>query len=72
MVSNDSDIAEAMRLVRQNCGKQVGLVTPGKGKPSRQLLAHTDFSRRVRVNGLQHSQLPYAIPGTNISKPMAW
>ena len=72
VVSNDSDIAEAMRLVRRNCGKRIGLVTPGKGKPSRQLLAHADFSRRVRVSGLQHAQLPDAIPGTNIRKPVAW
>ena len=72
VVRNDSDIAEAMRLVRRNCRKRIGLVTPGKGKPSRQLLAHADFSRHVRVSGLQHSQLPYVIPGTNITKPAAW
>ena len=62
VVSNDSDIAEAMRLVRRNCRKRIGLVTPGKEKPSRQLLAHADFSRHVRVSALQHSQLPSAIP----------
>ena len=72
VVSNDSDIAEAMRLVRQHCGKRIGLVTPGTGRSSRQLLAHADFSRHARVNGLQHSQLPDPIPGTNIRKPVAW
>ena len=72
IVSNDSDIAEAMRLVRQPHGKRIGLVTPGAGRPSRQLMAHADFSRHIRANGLQHSQLPDPIPGTNIRKPVAW
>ena len=72
VVSNDSDIAEAMRLVRQHHGKRIGLVTPGTGRPSRQLLAHANFSRHVRANGLRLSQLPDSVPGTNIRKPVAW
>ena len=72
VVSNDSDIAEAMRLVRRNCGKRIGVATSGTGKPSRQLLAHADFSRHVGASSLRHSQLPDAIPGTNIRKPAAW
>ena len=72
VVSNDSDIAEAMRLVRQPHGKRIGLVTPGAGRPSRQPMAHADFSRHIRANGLQHSQLPDPISGTNIRKPVAW
>ena len=72
VVSNDSDIAEAMRLVRQHRGKRIGLVTPGTKRPSRQLMAHADFSRHVRWNGLRHSQLPDLIPGTNIRKPADW
>ena len=72
VVGNDSDIAEAMRLVRRHRGKRIGLVTPGTGRPSRQLVAHADFSRHVRANGWRHSQLPDPIPGTNIRKPAAW
>ena len=72
VVSNDSDIAEAMRLVREHRGKRIGLVTPGTGRPSRQLMAQADFARHVRANGLRHSQLPERIPGTNIRKPAAW
>ena len=65
VVSNDSDIAEAMRLVRRDCGKRIGLVTPGKENPLDNSSSHADFSRRVRVAGLQHSQLPSEIPGKN-------
>ena len=72
VVSNDSDIAEAMRLVREHHGKRIGLVTPGTGRPSRQLMAHADFSRHIRPNALRRSQLPDPIPGTNIRKPARW
>ena len=72
VVTNDSDIAEAMRLLRLHNRKRVGLVTPGTGRPSRQLMAHADFSRPIRPNALRRSQLPDPIPGTNISKPPSW
>ena len=72
VVTNDSDIAEALRLVRQHHGKRIGLITPGKGRPSRQLMAHADFSRHIRPNALRGSQLPNPIPGTNIRKPALW
>ena len=72
VVSNDSDIAEAMRLVRHHHGKRIGLVTPGTGRPSRQLMAHADFARHIRPNALRRSQLPDLIPGTNIRKPTRW
>ena len=72
VVTNDSDIAEAMRLVRQHHGKRIGLVTPGMGRPSRQLMAHADFARHIRPNALRRSQLPDPIPGTTIRKPARW
>ena len=72
VVSNDSDIAEAMRLVRQHHGKQIGLVKPGTGRSSRQLMAYADFTRPIRPNALRRSQLPDPIPGTTMRKPARW
>ncbi len=72
VVSNDSDLAEAMRLVRHHHGKRIGLVTPGTGRPSRQLMAHADFARHIRPNALRRSQLPDPIPGMTIRKPPRW
>ena len=72
VVTNDSDIAEAMRLVRQHHGKRIGLLTPGPRGPSHRLMAHADFSRHVRPDALRRSQLPDRIPGTNIRKPARW
>ena len=72
IVTNDSDIAESMRLVKEHKKKQIGLITPGSNHPSRQLLAHADFSRHIRKRALKLSQLPNPIPGTNIQKPQGW
>jgi len=72
VVSNDSDIAESMRLVKDQHGKRIGLITPGTRSQSRQLLAHADFARRIRSNALRRSQLPDPIPDTTIRKPPRW
>ena len=73
VVTNDSDIAEAMRLVKQHHRKRIGLATPGNRAPSRELKAHADFSIRIRSGRvLRQSQLPNPIPGTTIHKPRGW
>lgn len=73
IVSNDSDLAEAMRLVKQyHPQKLIGLIIPGKGHPSKELIQYADFVKRIRTRILASSQLPYSIPGTNISKPADW
>ena len=49
IVSNDSDLAEAMRLVKHHHGnKLIGLIMPGKGHPSKELMKHADFVKRIR------------------------
>jgi uncharacterized LabA/DUF88 family protein len=81
IVSNDSDLCEAMGLVKQHHPQKVlGLITPGapKRKTSQQLASHADFRRPIRQHALQNSQLPTSIPllgplaGTVISKPETW
>jgi uncharacterized LabA/DUF88 family protein len=73
IVSNDSDLAESMRLVREfHPQKIIGLIMPGKGHPSKELMRHANFIKRVRTGVLMKSQLPSPIPGTNIYKPKGW
>jgi uncharacterized LabA/DUF88 family protein len=75
IVSNDSDLAEAMRLVRQeHPGKRLGLVFARHrgGKPSYELSQHAHFVLRLSERVLAACQLPNPIPGTNIHKPAAW
>lgn len=79
VVSNDSDLAEALRLVKSQHKKVIGLITPGARKPkakrrmtSRQLSQHADFIREIRSSALEKNQLPEQIPGTTICKPDNW
>jgi uncharacterized LabA/DUF88 family protein len=72
VISNDSDLSEAMGLVKQHHGKLIGLITPGDKWTSKQLKIHADFVRYVRPGALQKSQLPSPIPGTSLYKPSSW
>lgn len=74
IVSNDSDLAEALRLVKARHRKVIGLITPGAPtrKTSKQLKDHADFVRPIRTWMLANSQLPDPIPGTTIHKPARW
>ena len=72
VVSNDSDLAEALKLVKTQHKKMIGLVTPNKTHPSKELMKYADFNKRVRKGVLAKSQLPNPIPGTTIHKPTAW
>ena len=72
IVTNDSDVSEAMRLVKMNTDKPLGLLTPGRRHPSQHLLEFADFHRHIRKNVLENNQLPSRIPGTNLTKPRNW
>ena len=73
VISNDSDLAESLRLIRNQNKKMIGLISPIiSGHPSRELQKHAHFVKRVRKGVLKISQLPNAIPGTRITKPSQW
>ena len=74
VISNDTDLEEAIRLVRADCGKKVGLVPPISNgrKVSHRLITATDFQRELRTATLAVAQLPNPIPGTNLHKPATW
>ena len=75
VVSNDSDLEESMRLVKEQNLKKIGLFVPGFPKSrsiSRELKAYADFIRPIRPETLKAYQLPDPIPGTNIHKPPIW
>lgn len=73
IVSNDSDMAESLRLVKEQHKKLIGLVTPGapRRKTSQQLRKYADFIKPIRTWALQSSQLPNPTPG-GIHKPVSW
>jgi hypothetical protein len=74
IVSNDSDLALSLKMVKAQHHKIIGLVMPGAHvrKRSIQLRQHADFVRPIRLGMLASSQLPDPIPGTTIRKPASW
>jgi len=72
LISNDSDLVEAINLVKKQHKKKIGLILPPKCHPSKALMRKADFVKGIRKNALAASQLPNPIPGTNIHKPETW
>ena len=73
IVSNDSDLLEPVRIVRDQLGKKVGILNPHK-KPSRALLPHIDFIKQIRAGVLQASQFPATMSDQHgtFTKPAGW
>jgi len=57
VISNDSDLAEAVRIVRYDLGKIVGMLNPHK-RPSYALKQHVSFVKAIRQGVLAKSQFP--------------
>lgn len=73
LISNDSDLAEPLRLVKEQNGKVIGLFTPDAQKnPARDLANHANFIKKIRSGVLKDSQLPETIPNSTIVKPVGW
>lgn len=75
LVSNDSDLSEALRFVKEDHNKKIGLIVPGDEKyrkASSELSKYSTFIHRISETLLSESQLPNPIPGTNIYKPASW
>ncbi len=72
VVSNDSDLVEAIRLVKQQRRKMIGVVTPWRFRTAAVLAIEASLILRLRKGVLSASQLPDRIPGTTIHKPRTW
>ena len=72
LVSNDSDIAESIKLVKEHHKKLIGLLLPENCSPSKELIKHAHFIKTIRKGALASSQLPNPIPKTTIHKPENW
>ena len=74
IISNDSDLAEPLRIIReQHKEKVIGLLSPLiKGHPSQKLLRYANFVKRIRKGVLKISQMPEKIPESKIHKPAQW
>ncbi|MGH8711306.1 MAG: NYN domain-containing protein [Burkholderiales bacterium] len=73
--SNDSDLKEALRLVKTQHEKRIVLVVPGDPmqRPTAiQLIRFANAEIRITNTDLAASQLPNPIPGTTLHKPSTW
>ena len=57
LVTNDSDLLEAVKIVRNELYLDVGILNPHK-KPSRVLLKHASFVKKIRKGVLLHKSVP--------------
>ena len=73
VISNDSDLLEPIKIVRQQLSKQVGILNPHP-KASRALLPHIDFIKQIRTGVLKAAQLPVTLTDAHgtFTKPAAW
>jgi len=75
LVTNDSDMAEAMRLVRSEFpDKTLGLIVP-KGRPTPYLNRYAHFCKTISDSHLREAQFASALPGLSgrlIHKPGSW
>jgi hypothetical protein len=73
LISNDSDLALPLQIVRNELGKKVGLLNP-YSRPSRTLLQHCDFIKKIRPGVLGISQFPDTLTDVRgrFTKPADW
>ncbi|WP_130471460.1 NYN domain-containing protein [Candidatus Magnetaquicoccus inordinatus] len=74
VLSNDSDLTEPIKIVTQDFGKKVGLLTPAKF-PNQKLKEVSSFVRHIRKNHLTASQFPNPLQlpdGSFLQKPSTW
>ncbi len=72
VLSNDSDLKEAITLVKNHHKKLIGVAMPPNCFPSKELIQVAHFVKQIRNTSLIASQLPDIIPGSNVHKPKEW
>lgn len=75
VVTNDSDLVEPVRIVRDELKKPVIILNPnGDGAHSRELRAAATSLKTIREGALRSSQFPGTLTDTfgTISKPASW
>jgi hypothetical protein len=74
VITNDSDLSEPVRIVRQQLGRRIGIANPHRAF-KRSLMLQGDIFKQIRPGGLKRSQLPEKIVGQNGAvwrRPAEW
>jgi uncharacterized LabA/DUF88 family protein len=74
LVTNDSDLREAIRLVRKDLGLIVGILNPHEQTPSQVLLSEAGFVKQIRRGVLAAAQFPDKMQDAKgeFHRPKAW
>ncbi len=74
LVSNDSDLVEPVRIVRNELNLPVGVLNPFIHTPSYEIRKYANFVKPIRKGVLSVSQFPPALKDTagTFHKPPAW
>lgn len=73
IISNDSDLAEAVKLVKCCLKKKIFIFNPHpQDQESKRLSKYANKTKTIDKSTLGAYQLPDPITGTTISKPQAW
>jgi len=56
LITNDSDLQEPIRIVREELGLEVGILNPHRHTPSRVLTKYASFIKQIREGPLRASQ----------------
>ena len=79
VITNDTDFAEAIRIVTQEANLPVGILSPAtllpKARPHDDLVNVATFIKRIRKSHLRQAQFPPTIlgaDGTKITCPPEW
>jgi len=73
LITNDSDLLEPVKMVRYDLNLPVGILNPQK-RPSRVLVQHASFIKKIRRGPLKASQFPAQLQDANgtFHKPADW
>ncbi len=77
LISNDSDFFAPIKIIRQQLGLKVGILSPisnPRQHPAAMLINNSDFFKPIRTGVLALSQFPPQItdPRGTFSKPRSW
>lgn len=74
IISNDSDLLEPIKIVRNELGKIVGTFSPYKAQRKGLLQQSSSFTRVIRKGALEASQFPVRLTdgGGEFHKPDTW
>jgi hypothetical protein len=75
VVSNDSDLTEPLRIVREELGRDTALLNPHRSTSRSLLRCHPSLVRQIRHGALSVSQFPFHVrlpDGRTVHKPAGW